>query len=224
MAIQLSRNNGTALRLAQANRPDKRNFAICGWAKLNTVVAQLTNLFAYFEVDVNLFVVSWVGFTTNADGSTMGWWSGGSKTNITTITAGRWFWWAVKSDSTTSKMWFWTHNGGLFTDSRSNTLSAGTTGYFDFGSHVYNEPWDGSICSVKVFTASITDAELQNEQWSMAPKAANKLHSWYPMLDTSLTNSIKDFSGNGKDLTAEGATQPTVAVETPPIPYASEII
>lgn len=221
MAIQMPRNTGSALRLAQANRPDKRNFAVCGWAKLDTIVARVTSLFDYYQASPNF---SWNGFVTNGNGSTMGWWSGNSKTDVTTITANEWFWWALRSNSTTTNMWFWTRSAGLITDSRANTLVAGTDGFFDIGDHEYDEPWDGPICAVKIFTASITDAEMLNEQWCMVPKAANKLHAWYPMLNSSLTDALKDFSGNGRNLTANGATQPTAVLSSPPVSYGAKII
>lgn len=221
MAINLPRINGSALTLAQASRPDKQNFAICGWAKLATATATVTSLFDYFQEVADSGSFSWVGFVTSSNGTTMTWYSGGTQSNITTITAGSWFWWAVRCNSTTSDMRFWTPAGGIFTDSRSNTLSAGTTGFFDIGAHKFNEPWDGPVCAVKIFTADITINELLQEQWTMVPKTVSKLHSWYPMLNTVSSDAIKDFSGNSRNLTLSGATQPTAIVDSPPISWGS---
>lgn len=220
MAINLPRVNDSALRLAEAIRPDKQNFAVCGWAKLNTATAAVTSLFDYFQESP---VFSWVGFVTLSNGTTMTWWSGGTQSNVTTITAGEWFWFATRSNATTSDMRFWTRSGGMFSDSRANTLSAGQVGYFDFGAHLYQEPWDGPICSIKVFTASITIDELLREQWSQRPLAVSKLHSWYPMLNNSISDAVKDYSGNGKNLTLAGTTQPTAVVDSPPVVWGPNI-
>lgn len=214
MAVNLPRVNNSALRLAEASRPDKQNFAVCGWAKLNTATATATSLFDYYQ-DTPSF--SWVGFVTASNGTTMTWWSGGTNSTVTTITAGEWFWFATRSNSTTSDMRFWTRSGGMFTASRANTLSAGQGGYFDFGAHTFQEPWDGPVCSVKIFTASITIDELLLEQWSQRPLAVAKLHAWYPMLNTSTTDAIKDYSGNARNLTLAGTTQPTAVVDSPPV-------
>ena len=216
MAVNLPRQTDSALRLAEANRPDKQNFAVCGWAKLNTVSGALTNLFDYHQLWPSF---QWNGFITRSDGTTMTYWSEGNNYDITTITAGEWFWFAMRCNATTTDIRFWTRSGGMFTGNKENWLAAGQEGWFDFGDNEYNEPWDGPICSVKIFTASITLDELLLEQWSQRPLAIGKLHAWYPMLNTNTANAIKDYSGNGRNLTLSGATEPTAVVDSPPVSW-----
>lgn len=68
----------------------------------------------------------------------------------------------------------------------------------------------------KCWDAALTDDELLREMMRRIPSRTANLNCWHPMMDVTLANNLIDFSGNGRNLTANG----TLTVEDgPPIAW-----
>jgi hypothetical protein len=99
--------------------------------------------------------------------------------------------------------------------------SGGTVGFTPVALYIGNSSlseWlNGTVCTPRVWDAVLTEEELWQERMSILPVRTANLHLWAPTTDTVLANAQKDYSGNGRDLTAGG----TLAVDgfSPPIPW-----
>lgn len=63
----------------------------------------------------------------------------------------------------------------------------------------------GRIAALKQWSAALTAGELLTESYSQAPRRFANLHSWRPMIHGSIADAVLDFSGNGRNLTANGS-------------------
>jgi hypothetical protein len=70
--------------------------------------------------------------------------------------------------------------------------------------------------AVKVYGAVLTAAEILQEMRQIAPVRTANLNNFLPMVDSTLANNYKDYSGNAFDLTAGGTL---VTADGPPVPW-----
>lgn len=79
------------------------------------------------------------------------------------------------------------------------------------------------LTAIKQWQAALTDDEIAAEMKSIRPLRLANLHSWHPCIANNLTDALKDYSGNGRDWSAQGTL--TVESQTPPVSWgASPII
>lgn len=63
----------------------------------------------------------------------------------------------------------------------------------------------GRIAALKQWSAALTEAELLAESYRYRPIRLANLHSWRPMVAPTVSEAALDFSGNGRNLTPNGA-------------------
>lgn len=74
----------------------------------------------------------------------------------------------------------------------------------------------GRIAALKQWDAALTADELMAESYSLAPVRLANLHSWRPFVDSSVAAAVIDYSGNGRNLTANGSL---LIADGPPIAW-----
>lgn len=61
---------------------------------------------------------------------------------------------------------------------------------------------NGRIANLKIWEASLSAAELEQERYFTRPQRIANLYGWYPQLDAA--TAATDFSGNGRNFTVGG--------------------
>lgn len=84
-----------------------------------------------------------------------------------------------------------------------------------FASQVSSEEFDGRIASVKAWDRVLSQAELEIERWSYLPVFTASQHGYWPLWNAS--DGPKDYSGNGRDWTANGTL---TDADGPPLPWS----
>jgi hypothetical protein len=84
--------------------------------------------------------------------------------------------------------------------------------------------WNGlngpfRLTAIKCWQAALTAAEIAAEMKSIRPLRLANLHSWHPCIANNLTDALKDYSGNGRNWTAQGT--PTAETVTPPVAWGN---
>jgi phosphotransferase system IIB component len=77
---------------------------------------------------------------------------------------------------------------------------------------------NGRISNAKLFARALTGAEILQEHSAVRPISTDSLWGWWPCVDSTLTHALKDFSGNGRNLT--GVNTPTVE-DGPPVGWGA---
>lgn len=120
------------------------------------------------------------------------------------LTVGTWYYAGVSVNGA---------NGTMITRALGDTSSTVTTWAFGaatvtatnwrIGKPVYAARWlNGSVAAVKFWTATLTQAELENEAWSYLPRRTTNLRAWHPLL----TPETVDYSGGGFTLSGGAGT------------------
>lgn len=135
---------------------------------------------------------------------------------------GEWVFFVVQFDGTgslgTAETYgkFRTMTGNWVTVSHT-AVNQFTTARLDYGNDSWDEWCDVSLGPVKIWDELLTEAELENEMFSIIPKRTENLHLWSPTLDGSSERN-KDYSGNGRDWTEGGTLTET---SPPPISWGA---
>ena len=82
-----------------------------------------------------------------------------------------------------------------------------------------NDPFSGRIHAIKIWNTALTEAEIAQEVYTVAPRKLDSLWGWYPTRPGS-GERAKDYSGNGRDWT-EGGT--LTDDDPPPISWGGRI-
>lgn len=84
------------------------------------------------------------------------------------------------------------------------------------GRQVSNDPFSGRIHAIKIWNTALTEAEIAQEVYTVAPRKLDSLWGWNPTRPGS-GERAKDYSGNGRNWT-EGGT--LTDDDPPPISWA----
>jgi hypothetical protein len=137
---------------------------------------------------------------------------GGSVTNATNMAVGAWRKIAISCSGTTGKSYVNTIGGTTEVDS--GTVSVGTPDGITLGGRApadASEPFNGRLAYVRVWTAELTQTQIETEWASSTPvRTANLWASW-PLTDST---DLTDHSGNGRNLTA-GTTAVSTEADPP---------
>lgn len=225
MAIKGVGTAGDYYRRENQAIPDLANHTACGWARQTTDTNYRSVIYAVYN-DPNF---AYCGIQT-ADGTggtnagtTLGVYAAIWVTMGVDLVVDEWFWWALRIVSGNYKAWYSTANSTTFTTltGASGTYNAGyqLVGLFD---NSFSEPHHGDIAAVKIFDGGLTDAQVENEKYTIVPKAMGNILLWNPMIDTDKTLTKKDFTGNGYDWTEVGGGSLVVS-DGPPIPWGGRL-
>lgn len=164
----------------------------------------------------------------DADGTTLALYDGATTATGASLTVGAWVGVAiVRASATDLRMYYkaspttaGVQTGSTITNDVSGRAAADAMQVGRWvGSNIEfaNARWAGW----KVYTAALTLAELENEWRSLTPKRTANLWGWYPAVHADIANAVKDYSGNGRDWTANNT--PTVE-DAPPISWGARQI
>ena len=127
---------------------------------------------------------------------------GSGSDNFGAITPAQWTHIAVTKQGTTAARYYL---NGAYQSQRTTGFSSD-----DSASSVIGN-WPGSsdyissyLDQVTVWDAVLTDGEIAHEYATRRPKRTANLRAWYPFLDKSAADFVRDYSGNGRDLTITG--------------------
>lgn len=180
--------------------PDDEAFSACGWAYRTTDAGryeQLVHLRAAEATGQN--GVSLTIDSTDQLAATAG--AAGSSPAITTISLGVWFFWAVTANATTITGYYGAPGSALISQTVAQVdfvpvvLAIGNR--FTAG----GEGWLGRIAAVKIWDATLTVAELENERFHYVPRRLTNIHLWTPLLSHA---EVRDLSGNARTWTTGG--------------------
>jgi hypothetical protein len=73
------------------------------------------------------------------------------------------------------------------------------------------------LTAIKQWQAALTADEISAEMHSIRPLRLANLHSWHPAIANTLTDALKDCSGNGRDWTSQGTN--TVETQSAPVSW-----
>lgn len=91
-----------------------------------------------------------------------------------------------------------------------------TEATLNIGNNAAGDVFNGDMAYVKIWTAVLTQAELEAERWSAWPCRWTNLHAFYPLF-TNASQTI-DYSGGALTLTAAGTT---TQADNPPVYWGS---
>lgn len=75
------------------------------------------------------------------------------------------------------------------------------------------------LTAIKCWQAALTADEIAAEMRSIRPLRLSNLHSWHPAIAATLTDALKDYSGNGRDWTSQGTN--TVETQSAPVSWGA---
>ena len=214
MAIRI--NAGTD-DLRRSAPPDESALTMCGWTRVIADTGAAYQALGGIE-DTGLGVwniLYWEGATSNAMAIS----SGAAEVNFASRPAvGTWFFWAITSTTAGagSLIGYWSLATSSTFNSASTTGQAGTSDRLTIGNDSGASNFlDGRFAAIKVWDAVLTQAELEQEKWSIRPRRWANIHLWAPC---RIATELADYSGNGRTLTATG----TLTTEDgPPVPWGA---
>ena len=131
-------------------------------------------------------------------------------------TLSKWFFWAVTDEHTTGGEvnGYWGHFDSVTLDSVNS--AAGSTGFTATGMFVgssgFGEWINADHFGVRIYDRVLTEAEIYNERWVIAPRDTTSINIYSPLWDA---NDTRDYSPNGYDWDGNNVTD----ASNPPISY-----
>lgn len=155
-----------------------------------------------------------VAIETATDGTTWGAFDATTSVGTFAASVGAWSKLAVAVNGTS--VTFYAAAAGNALTAASGTLAGGgvTPGRFWVGDDSAGGWLNGRVAAVKLWGATLTQAEIEHELGQYIPRRIANLVRWHPFVVAETT----DYSGNGNSLTAGGTA--TTTEDGPPIPWA----
>lgn len=186
----------------------------------------------YIDTDRNAFSTAWDVddggsnvwlLQTDADGTTWALFDGTTgQSTLFAATPGVWYFIAVsKQTGANATVAYWAAAGDAALSSATSThAQSATVGNLRIGESIASGEWlNGRIAALKMWTAALTQAEIENEWRQYAPHRTANLYGFYPFLEGgAVAGAQQDFSGNGNVLS--GGTNSATA-DGPPIAWRS---
>lgn len=158
------------------------------------------------------------------DGSNWNYWySASNGDNFSTFSANNWYWLAFAKNGTTELRYF---ANGTYLSNRTTGLNqvipeaqvayiGSWEGSSDWPSHAYGP--------MIIYDAFLTDAEIIAQYGRICPIRTANLRAFYPFWNGGATERVRDYSGNGRDLTQTGTAYADATVSGPPVPFTAGI-
>jgi hypothetical protein len=137
---------------------------------------------------------------------------GGSVSNSTNMAVGAWRKIAISCSGTTGRSYVNTVGGTTEVDS--GTVGVGTPDGLTLGGRApadSSEWFNGRLAYVRVWTAELTQTQIETEWASTTPVRTSNLWANWPLTDST---DLTDHSGNGRNLTA-GTTAVSTEADPP---------
>lgn len=197
---------------ATTNLPSSsRGVTLCGWFR----IAVDRNDWSTF---LNISNVAgppgkYIYVQTDTTGVDLKLWVDDTSNNLFTATVGTWYFVAITSSgSGVTKCYYAALGSALSVVTSSVNVGSWTPNLLSFGDSVWTgELLNGNSFNCKVWSAELTQAELEAEMLTMLPKRFTNLNRWIPQFPGS-TERARDYSGNGYNMTEGG----TLTDENPP--------
>jgi hypothetical protein len=132
------------------------------------------------------------------------------------LTVGTWYFAAIAVNGTAATIYYRDQTTQTTTSAGLTGLSASVNAAtLRLGVSVQNSDWlDGCLSAVKVWNATLSQAELNAESTQYVPARTTNLQAWYPLI----IPETRDYSGNSRTLTGGTGTAQEAG---PDIPYTS---
>jgi hypothetical protein len=158
---------------------------------------------------------------TNNDGVSLRLvWDNANVSSSVTLTVGTWYFVAFVASGATGTLYVRAASATSFTtvawSGASTNTNVANVKIGEFAG-LTTEWLDGCVSAVKMWTATLTQADLEQEMWSYMPVRTANLQGWWPLI---IPETV-DYSGNGATLSGgSGTTQE----DGPGIPWRSAVV
>lgn len=202
MAIRFDASAESAGRTA--NLPTNTGFTMMCWAMIATD-RNASSVFMHYGATA-VGAASSKTLETNSDGTTLLAWDGSTSVTGTNLNVGQWYHLAMTYDNANLRAYV---NGVL--DIANADVGNGPTGCVRFGNdETGNNEWlNGLIHGIKIWSAVLTQAEIQQEMQQIAPVRLATLNSWYPCegnLSAMLQEGGRQYPGRVENLLVSAGT------------------
>lgn len=216
MALRFDAATDKLIRTA-VSFPTSGAYTILGWCYLVTDQNTYSGIFSIEDaahttatatLDTLVNGTTMIAFDSTGSNEATG--PNGAAMAVTT-----WYRVAITVGAGTTTIYSGTALGALTATGAARTQS-GTPDRIAIGGTLFGDFWNGRLAAVKVFNATLTAAEVEQELAQYRPVRTANLIASYP-----LDRDILDYSGNGLDLTA-GSTA-TAYEDGPPIVWDRQV-
>lgn len=183
-------------------------WTVCLWAKLQVDRNDYTTFFQWVGGSSNETV-----FQTQANGTSLQVWDGTADRNLTaSLVVGSWYRLALVRTTTTSVTAYTATDVGATSSQTLTTSTVGAPATLYVGNSDVNEFLNGNIANLKVYTAALSQTEVETEWASWDAVRTSNLLRHHKFKDAA---EVTDYSGNGNALTSAGT--PTFDADNPAI-------
>lgn len=213
MAIRFDASAEVASRTA--NLPTNNAFTMMCWAMLSADRNAASTFFHYGQ-STGAGANTDKTLETTSDGTTLSIWDGFDSVSGTNLSVGVWYHLAMTFDGANAKAYV---NAVLDITNPQTSLPL-TSIRFGNDSAGDNEWLNGLIHGIKIWSAVLTQVEIQQEMQQIVPVRLASLNSWYPCegnLSAMLQEGGRQYPGRVENVLTAGGT---LAYEQgPPIPW-----
>lgn len=190
MSIRFDGTSGKYLSRNSNILNNRADYTIMGW-------------FYYLGVTgwQNCFFFNVASESMQLNGTKLNAWVGATGTDgTTTLSANTWYHFAAVRNTTNMRLFL---NGNLEVTHTAGFHASSAT-IFYMGTWDASSDWPNCrMYAIKKWSAALTQAEIQNEIYSVVPRKFDSLHSWYPMFPGSGIRNL-DFGANIYNYTVTG--------------------
>lgn len=153
------------------------------------------------------------GVQTGVDGTTANVIMDGNSTASVAMTVGTWYFGCLALSGSTGTFYYKTAGATSLSTTAITGVTATNAATLRLGESPWGAEWlNGCLASFKLWSAQLTQAEIELEAAQYLPNRLSSLVSWHPLVKTELI----DYSGNARTLS--GGTG-TTTEDGPPIPW-----
>lgn len=183
----------------------------------SNTIPSTVSMWVLLVVDTNTYQIFFNDDDTNyllgcdGTGQVLIFYNGSDRTTSQTLALGTWYHVALVASGTSRRIYL---NGALVLDYTDPGSSDVPASYYIGSSSGGSFTLNGRLGAFKMWTAALTQAEVQREMRSQRPVRVSDLYAFWPMLDVG--NGGTDFSAFGRNLSASGTL---TTEDNPPVPW-----
>ena len=202
------------LSLSTGLPADLGALSVSVWFKPVVLISQFTQVPMAFDPSSPTEDLYWQTQTGSSD---LGLWTGATFVNSATLVAGTWFWLGLTKNTTTLNS-FWASGVGAVSTATITQTITWTPTLFRVGHTRYSgEYTNGVIANLKIWTATLSQAELEAERWRALPVRATNLWAAWPFRSAG---DYTDLNG-AHTLTSAGTI---VTEDGPPVTWGGQVM